>query len=103
MLRTFAPFFISISNRGRILGASVARYKFDDNGVKHDELLVTNVNIGVVENIIINGIDITEVYGGSSYGDKTKRWEAYDGTQRRATPIIAGYKLTRSAMWCKAD
>jgi polygalacturonase len=34
MLRTYTPFFISISNRGRILGASVGRYKFDENGVK---------------------------------------------------------------------
>jgi len=93
MLRTYAPFFISISNRGRILGASVARYKFYDDTVKHDELLVTNVNIGVVENIVINGIDITEVFSGSSYGDKTKRWDAYNDSQRRATPIIAGYKL----------
>jgi hypothetical protein len=54
---------------------------------------VTNVNIGVVENIIINGIDITEIYAGSSFGDKTKRWDAYNDSQRRATSIIAGYKL----------
>jgi len=96
MLRTYAPFFISISNRGRIPGATVTRYRFDENGVKHDELLVTNVNIGEVENIIINGIDISEVYAGSSYGDKTKRWDAYNDSQRRATPIIAGYKLPDS-------
>jgi len=96
MLRTYTPFFISISNRGRILGASVNRYKFDENGAKHDELLVTNVNIGVVENIVINGVDITEVYAGSSYGAKTKRWDAYNDNQRRATPIIAGYKLPDS-------
>jgi len=92
MLRTYTPFFISISNRGRILGANVSRFKFDENGVKHDELLVTNVNIGEVENIIINGIDISEVYAGSSFGDRTNRWDAYD-SQRRATPIVAGYKL----------
>lgn len=96
MYRTFSPFFISISNRGRILGATVARYKFDENGVKHDELLNTNVNIGIVENIIINGIDIFEVYAGSSYGDRNTRWKAYDGSQRRATPIVAGYKLPDS-------
>src|SRR5688572_18935962 len=96
MLRTYTPFFISISNRGRILGANARRYKFDENGVKHDELLVTNVSIGVVENIIINGIDVAEVYAGSSYGDKTKRWDAYNDSQRRATPIIAGYKLPDS-------
>lgn len=93
MLRTTTPFFISISNRGRVLGAEVSRFKFDEDGVKHDELLVTNVNIGVVENIIINGVDIAEVYGGSSFGDATKRWKPYDGKQKKATPIVAGYAL----------
>jgi polygalacturonase len=93
MYRAYAPFFISISNRGRILGATVSRYKFDENGTKHDELLVTNVDIGRVENIIINSIDVAEVYAGSSFGDRNTRWKPYDGTQRRATPIIAGYKL----------
>jgi polygalacturonase len=93
MLRTFTPFFISISNRARILGAEVGRYRFTDNGEQHDELLIKNVNIGKVENIILNGIDITEVYGGSSYGKAEERWKTYDGSQRRATPIIAGYGL----------
>jgi polygalacturonase len=93
MYRTFSPFFISISNRGRILGADVAKYTFTDSGEKHNELLVKNVNIGQVENIILNGIDIYEVYGGSSFGGKNERWKAYDGSQRRATPIIAGYSL----------
>jgi polygalacturonase len=93
MYRTRAPFFISISNRARILGASVGKYAFTENGIKHDELLVKNVNIGKVENIILNGIDIFEVYGGSSYGGKNGRWKAYDGKQDKATPIIAGYKL----------
>src|SRR5690606_3570251 len=77
MRRTTTPFFISISNRGRILGANVSRHKFNENGIKHDELLVNNVNIGKVENIILNGIDITEVYGGSSFGNVTVRWKAY--------------------------
>ncbi|WP_084239347.1 endopygalactorunase [Pedobacter africanus] len=93
MYRTRAPFFISISNRARILGASAGRYKFIENGVQHDELLIKNVNIGKVEHIILNGIDIYEVYGGSSYGEKNGRWKAYNGTQDKATPIIAGYKL----------
>jgi hypothetical protein len=98
MYRTTAPFFISISNRGRILGAGTGRYKFEENGVKHDELLVNNVNIGVVENIILNGIDIYEVYGGSSYGDSDIRWKAFDGSQKRATPIVAGYSLPDPAV-----
>ena len=98
MYRTFAPFFISISNRGRILGAEVGKYTFTDNGEKHNELLVKNVNIGRVENIILNGIDVYEVYAGSSYGSKSERWKEYDGSQRRATPIIAGYSLPSTAV-----
>jgi hypothetical protein len=96
MERTFAPFFISISNRGRILGADVGRYQFTDNGEQHDELLVKNVDIGRVENILLNGIDITEVYRGSSF--RGERWKAYDGSQRRATPIVAGYSLPDGKM-----
>lgn len=91
MYRTTTPFFISISNRARILGAEVAKYAFQENGRKRNELLVKNVNIGRVENIFINGVDICEVYGGSSYSGN--RWKAFDGTQRRSSPIIAGYQL----------
>ncbi|KAA2240917.1 endopygalactorunase [Chitinophaga agrisoli] len=95
MLRTTAPFFISISNRGRILGAKAGKYAFTEDGRKHNELLIRNVAIGQVENILINGIDISEVYGGSSFrGD---RWKAYDGTQKKATSIIAGYALPDAA------
>lgn len=94
MRRTRAPFFISISNRGRVLGADVAPFTFTENGVVRKELLVTNSNIGQVENIVICGVDIEEVYGGSSFrGD---RWKAYDGSQSEATPIIAGFKLPDS-------
>lgn len=95
MYRTTTPFFISISNRGRILGAEVGKYAFTDNGVKHDELLVKNVNIGQVENIRIHGVDILEVYGGSAYSGK--RWKPFDGTQKRASPIVAGYSLPAPA------
>lgn len=91
MYRTTTPFFISISNRARILGAEVAKYTFSENGRKRNELLVKNVSIGQVENIIINGVDIFEVYGGSSYSGN--RWKAFDGSQRRSSPIIAGYGL----------
>jgi polygalacturonase len=94
MYRTFAPFFISISNRARILGAEAGKYSFTENGRQHHELLVKNVNIGEVENIIINGIDIAEVYGGSSF--RGGRWKAYDGSQKRTTSIIAGYRLPDS-------
>jgi hypothetical protein len=91
MFRTNAPFFISISNRGRIIGASVGEYSFMENNARRKELLVKNVNIGRVENILLNGIDIAEVYAGSSFNGE--RWKPFDGTQKRATSIIAGYAL----------
>ncbi|WP_448701345.1 endopygalactorunase [Mucilaginibacter sp. AW1-3] len=95
MYRATAPFFISISNRGRVIGAEAGRYAFTENGKNHDELLVKNVNIGQVENISLKGIDVYEVYGGSAYSGK--KWKPYDGTQRKATAIIAGYKLPDAA------
>ena len=91
MFRTRAPFFISISNRGRVIGADVQRFRFKENGAVRDELLVTNSNIGSVENIFIHDIDIAEVYAGSSHNGI--RWKPYDGSQNEATPIIAGYSL----------
>lgn len=94
MLRTHAPFFISISNRARVLGADVKMFTFNENGKTRKELLCTNVNIGSIENIIINGVDISEVYGGSSF--RSERWKPYDGSQRESTPIISGYKLPDS-------
>jgi hypothetical protein len=91
MLRAFAPFFISISNRGRILGADVGMYEFSENGEPRKELLVKNVNIGRVENIFLNSIDVSESYAGSAF--RGGRWKPYDGSQRRATAIVAGYAL----------
>lgn len=94
MFRTTTPFFISISNRGRVLGANAKRYRFIENGLKHDELLLTNVDIGKVENISINGVDIAETYAGSSF--RGNRWKGYDGSQAKASPIIAGYALPKT-------
>jgi polygalacturonase len=91
MYRCSTPLFVSISNRGRVIGADADKYSFTEDGKKHNELLVKNVNIGQVEDISINGVDVYEVYGGSSYSGK--RWKPYDGSQRKASPIIAGYKL----------
>lgn len=91
MLRTRAPFFVSISNRGRVIGADVKMFSFRENDMIREELLCTNVNIGSVENIVIQGVDISEVYAGSSF--RSERWTPYNGTQNKATPIIAGYKL----------
>lgn len=96
MMRTTAPFFISISNRGRVIGATVGQYTFAEEGRKRTELLVQNVSIGQVENIVINSIDISEVYGGSSFSNGV-RWKPFDGSQHRATSVIAGYALPAAA------
>lgn len=95
MFRATTPFFISISNRGRAIGAQAGKYEFTENGTVHNELLIKNVDIGEVENINLKGVDIEEVYAGSAYSGK--KWKPYDGTQRKATPIIAGYKLPDAA------
>ncbi|MES2278987.1 MAG: glycosyl hydrolase family 28-related protein [Bacteroidota bacterium] len=95
MYRATTPFFISISNRGRAIGAVAGKYEFTENGKDHNELLIKNVNIGEVENINLKAVDIYEVYGGSAYSGKV--WKPYSGTQRKATPIIAGYKLPDNA------
>lgn len=92
MRRTRAPFFISISNRGRVIGGQAQRTKFMENGVQRDELLSTNVNIGHVRNVHVKDVNIEEVYGGSQYSDPSKRWVPYTN-QSKATPIIAGYKV----------
>ncbi|MER7444575.1 carbohydrate-binding domain-containing protein [Micromonospora avicenniae] len=92
MRRTRAPFFISISNRGRVIGGKAQRTKFMENGVERDELLSTNVNIGHVREVHIKDVNIEEVYGGSQYSDPSKRWVPYTN-QNKATPIIAGYQV----------
>ncbi|MBV7529135.1 endopygalactorunase [Chitinophaga sp. sic0106] len=94
MMRAAAPFFISISNRARILGAKAETFNYHEHGRDHKELLITNVSIGKVENIQLNGIDITEVYGGSSFSGN--RWKAFDGTQRHFAAIVAGYSLPQN-------
>ncbi len=91
MHRTRAPFFISISNRGRTLGADVQRFRFREGDRTRDELLVTNSPIGSIENIVLRDVDISDVYAGSSF--RSDRWREFDGSQNRATPIIAGYAL----------
>lgn len=94
MKRTRSPFFISISNRGRVLGANAEMFTFRENGSERKELLVTNSNIGKIENVTVSGVDVSEVYGGSSF--RGERWKGYDGSQNEAAAIIAGFKLPDS-------
>lgn len=91
--RSYTPFFISISNRGRVLGATVQRVRFLENGVKRDELINTNINIGGIENVTVNAVDVTEMFRGSSF--HSTRWAHYDGTQPKAPALISGFKLPK--------
>ena len=99
MHRTRTPLFLSISNRGRVVGTTVRPYRFRFNKgdeLRH-ELLVTNRSIGHVEDIDLRHVDCDEVYAGSSYYNKT-RWKPFDGSQPESTPIIAGFKVPDSEM-----
>lgn len=99
MHRTRTPLFLSISNRGRVVGSTVKPYHFRFNKgdeLRH-ELLVTNRNIGHVEDIDLRHIDCDEIYAGSSHYNKI-RWKPFDGSQPESTPIIAGFKVPESEM-----
>ena len=91
IMRSRTPFFISISNRGRTLGARAKMYSFRESGVNRRELLITNSPIGRISGVHIKGVDALETYAGSSF--RGERWKQWDGTQGEAPAIIAGYKL----------
>lgn len=91
--RTRVPFFLSISNRGRVLGAKARAFRYKMNGEMRHELLVTNIPMGRVRNVNVNKVISTDVYAGSSHN--TRRWPAYTG-KNESTPIIAGYTLPKN-------
>ena len=99
MHRTRTPLFISISNRGRVIGSQAADYHFrfsPGDRLRH-ELLVRNVCIGQVRDIDLRHVDCDEIYAGSSYYSK-KRWQTWDGKQPESTPIVAGFKVPDAGM-----
>jgi hypothetical protein len=91
MKRTRAPFFLSLSNRGRVLGAEAKMFTFKEGDNTRRELLITNIPIGRIENVTLRGVDVSEVYGGSSF--RSERWKPYDGSQKESAAIFAGFKL----------
>ena len=91
IMRSRTPFFISISNRGRTLGARAGMYSFYESGVARKELLITNSPIGRISGVHVKGVDVFETYAGSSF--RSMRWKPWDGSQGEAPAIIAGYKL----------
>lgn len=88
MRRARTPFFISLSNRGRTLGARMARWQ--------SELIVENIHVGRLEDIFLHDIDAREIYGESQAKQPPgSRWPCYRD-QARTTPIIAGYQAPAS-------
>lgn len=98
MRRVRNPLFLSLSNRGRVLGSEAVEREFlDDTGVPREELMIQNVNIGRIENVFLKHLDVREVYAASQAKSETKsRWPAYDG-QARTTALIVGYKIPDKA------
>lgn len=98
MRRVRTPFFVSLSNRGRTIGCEAIPKRFvDDIGVEREELMVTNVNIGAIENVALRNVDIQEVYGASqAKSSDASRWPDFDG-QPRTTAMIVGYKIPDGA------
>lgn len=104
MRRIRTPLFISLSNRGRVLGGEAIDKEFvDDIGVRREELLITNVNIGSIENVFLKNLDIREVYGASQAKSETdSRWPAYEN-QARTPALIVGYKIPDGAQMTLPD
>lgn len=98
MRRVRNPLFLSLSNRGRVLGSEAVEKEFiDDSGVPREELMIQNVNIGRIENVFLKHLDVREVYAASQAKSGTKsRWPAYNG-QARTTALIVGYKIPDKA------
>lgn len=98
MRRIRNPLFLSLSNRGRVLGCEAVEKEFvDDIGVPREELMIKNVNIGRIENVFLKNLDIRDVYGVSQSKSETKsRWPKYEG-QARTTSLIVGYKIPDGA------
>jgi len=91
-------FFVSLSNRGRIIGCEAVLKQFvDDTGADREELMVTNVNVGAIEDVSLRNVDVREVYGASqAKSEGATRWPAFAG-QPRTTAMIVGYKIPDGA------
>ena len=84
--RTKTPIFISISHRGRVLGA--------ENYVTPDgERAVRNVAMGHVDNVNFNHVRIVDAYGGSTY-NKDSGFAPYDpSSHQEYTSVVVGYRM----------
>ena len=91
MRRTRSPFFLSISNRGRVLGCQAEEFTFTERQMNGDhtrrELLCTNIPVGRIDSIYLRGVDAREIFAGA----QSDSFPQY-GRQPESTVIIAGYR-----------
>lgn len=94
MKRTRSPFILTLSNRGRVIGAeSKDICLVDKSGVHQHKKLVSNVCPGSIDHIYIAHMDATESYEGSRACNETdNRWPEFRD-QNRTTPVITGVML----------
>lgn len=94
MRRTRMPFFITVSNRGRTLGAKSSEYEFvNSDGKKYVSQITENVIPGKIENVYLAHFDFEENYWGSRAVNNTdNRWVKFTD-QPRTTPLIMGLKV----------
>lgn len=102
MRRTRSPFFLSVSNRGRVLGCQAEEFTFTerqkDGHRTRTELLCTNIPIGRVDSIYLRGVDACEIFAGA----RSDRFPAYD-KQAESSVIIAGYQYPDSTCIISGD
>ena len=79
--RSRTPIFISISHRGRVIGA--------ENRTVNSQRVITNVTIGRVEDLTMKDVDITEVYSGTAY---SSGYYPYNN-QSEYTSVVVGYGM----------
>lgn len=90
--KTNTPIFISISHRGRIIGA-------EDYVTPGGKRAIRNVRIGHVDQVTVNNLEILEVYGGSVW-DHGEGHISYDPNKSKDeyrddeyTPVVVGYQM----------
>lgn len=88
--RTRTPIFISISHRGRIIGA-------ENYVTPGGERAVRNVAMGHVKDISFKHVKLVEAYGGSSYNkDNPADYSTYQPVEKNHseyTSVVVGYKM----------
>ena len=102
--RTRTPIFITISHRGRIIGANNVRVNTETGEFEAPssgstsgnwQRVITNVPLGRVEDLTLNNIDIYEVYNGTAYAGDYYPYGGDAGNRRHdwLTSLIAGYAM----------